>query len=118
MSKFGILCIFVNVQIELKNELHNIISGKNQVRFGAVIQTIASYLNNGKESSPKTQDSKQIREQETKRLITFVSDNKLWINNIDFTQYISEGAEQRVFLKDSDGTGLLFYDRLKLEFNH
>lgn len=102
MSKIGILCIFVKVQIELKNELHNIISGKSQVRFGAIIQTIASYLSNGKESSPKTQDSKQIREQETKRLITFVSDNKLWINDIDFTQYISEGAEQRVFLKDSD----------------
>lgn len=90
------------MQIELKNELHNIISGKSQVRFGAIIQTIASYLNNGKESSPKTQDSKQIREQETKRLITFVSEKKLWINDIDFTQYISEGAEQRVFLKDSD----------------
>jgi hypothetical protein len=90
------------VQIELKNELHNIISGKSQVRFGAIIQTITSYLKNGKKSSPKTQDSKQIREQETKRLITFVSEKKLWINDIDFTQYISEGAEQRVFLKDSD----------------
>jgi hypothetical protein len=27
--------------------------------------------------------------------------NNLWINDIDFEKYVSEGAEQRVFLKDS-----------------
>ncbi len=90
------------MQSDLKNELHNIISGKNQVRFGTIIQTIASYLNDGSESSPKAEDSKQIREQETKNLEKFISDNNLWINNIDFSQYISEGAEQRVFLDGSD----------------
>lgn len=90
------------MQSDLKNELHNIISGKNQVRFGAIIQTIASYLKDGKESSSKTEVPKQIREQETKNLEKFVSDNNLWIKNIDFSQYISEGAEQRVFLNGSE----------------
>ncbi|MBN7811188.1 hypothetical protein J0A68_09485 [Algoriphagus sp. H41] len=32
----------------------------------------------------------------------FASRNGLWIDDIDLSQYISEGAEQRVFLKDSD----------------
>lgn len=90
------------MQSHLKNELHHIISGKSQVRFGATIQTVAGYLSDGAQSSPKTQDTKQIREQETKSLEKFISDKALWINNIDFSQYVSEGAEQRVFLKDSN----------------
>ena len=72
------------MQSYLKNELHNIISGKSQVRFGATIQAIASYLNDGEESSPKTQDTKQIRNQETKRLENFISEQNLWVKDIDF----------------------------------
>jgi len=87
---------------QLKNELHNIISGKSQVSFGATIQAITSYLNNGSQSSFETEKSKQIREEETKSLENFITERKLWVCDIDFTQYVSEGAEQRVFLKDSD----------------
>ncbi len=90
------------MQNHLKNELHNIISGKSQVSFGATIQTIASYLNNGSQSSNETENSKQIREQETTRLENFITEQNLWIIDIDFSQYVSEGAEQRVYLKDSD----------------
>jgi hypothetical protein len=90
------------MQNHLKDELHNIISGKSQVRFGAIIQTIASYLENGQNSSPETEDSKQVRKEEKKRLEDFISKNNLCINDIDFSQYVSEGAEQRVYLNDSD----------------
>jgi hypothetical protein len=90
------------MQNHLKYELHNIISGKSQVRFGTIIQTIASYLNDGSRSGFETENSKQIREKETKRLEVFISEHHLWINNIDFTQYVSEGAEQRVYLKDAN----------------
>ena len=90
------------MQNHLKNELHNIISGKSKVRFGTTIQSVARYLNDGTQSSPKAQDTKQIREQETKRLENFISEKNLWRDDIDFSQYVSEGAEQRVFLKDSD----------------
>lgn len=97
-----ILPIFVVMQDHLKHELHHIISGKSKVRFGATIQAIASYLNDGTQSGPKAQNSKQIREQEAKRLENFISDHNLWRNDIDFSQYVSEGAEQRVYLKDSE----------------
>ena len=90
------------MQNHLKNELHNVISGKSQVRFGATIQAVASYLSDGTQASPKIEDTKQLREQETKRLENFISEKNLWINDIDFSQYISEGAEQRVFLKDAN----------------
>lgn len=90
------------MQNHLKNELHNIISGKSQVSFGATIQTITSYLNNSSQSSIEIKNSKQIREQETKRLESFITERNLWISDIDFSQYVSEGAEQRVYLKDSE----------------
>ena len=94
--------IFVSMQNHQKNELHDIISGKSQVSFGTIIQAAASYLNDGSQSSPEIEISKQIREKETKKLEDFISRSNLWLNDIDFSQYISEGAEQRVYLKDSD----------------
>ena len=87
---------------QLKNELHNIISGKSQVKFGTTIQAIACYLGNGAQSGSKVENSKQIREQETKKLEDFISKESLWIQSIDFSQYVSEGTQQRVYLKDSN----------------
>lgn len=90
------------MQNRLKHELHDLISGKSQVRFGGTIQSITSYLSDGNQTSSETEGTKQIREQEKKRLESFISENSLWVDTIDFTQYVSEGAEQRVYLKDSE----------------
>jgi hypothetical protein len=90
------------MQNRLKHELHDLISGKSQVRFGGTIQSITSYLSDGNQTGSETEDTKQIREQEKKRLEKFISENNLWVDTIDFTQYVSEGAEQRVYLKDSE----------------
>jgi hypothetical protein len=90
------------MQNHQKNELRNIISGKSQVSFGTIIQAAAGYINDGSQSGAETEVSKQVREKETKRLEVFISEQNLWINDIDLSQYISEGAEQRVYLKDSD----------------
>ena len=44
-------------------------------------------------------DQQQHKEEETKSLIQFAEDNKLWVDiNIDL--YVSQGAEQKVYLKD------------------
>ena len=85
----------------LKHELHDLISGKSQVRFGAIIQSIASYLNDGTQTSAIIEDEKHFKKQETKRLENYISDKNLWID-IDLTQYVSEGAEQKVYLKDTE----------------
>lgn len=90
------------MQKHLKHELYNIISGKSQISQGTIIQTIAGYLNDGTQSGFNTENSKQIREKEATRLERFATENNLWINDIDFSQYISEGAEQRVYLKDAN----------------
>ena len=90
------------MQNTLKNELHHILSGKNKIRFGTIIQTIACYLNDGEKTSPTIENEKHLKKQERKKLETFISANNLWVENIDLTQYVSEGAEQKVYLKDSE----------------
>ena len=90
------------MQNHLKDELHNVISGKSQVRFGAAVQAIASYLNDSAQAGRNTSDEKQIKNQETEKLEIYISKNNRWINDIDFSQYVSEGAEQKVYLKDSE----------------
>ena len=89
------------MQNHLKHELHNVLSGKSQVRFGAIIQSITSYLNDGTQTSAIIEDEKHFKKQETKRLEIYISAKNLWIA-IDLTQYVSEGAEQRVYLKDTE----------------
>jgi hypothetical protein len=89
------------MQNHLKNELHNVLSGKSQIRFGTIIQSIASYLNDGAQTSPIIKDEKHFKKQETKRLESYISDKNLWIA-INRTQYVSEGAEQKVYLKDTE----------------
>ena len=90
------------MQNDLKDELHNILSGKSEVRFGAVIQTIASYLNDGEKTSPIIEIEKHFKSEEAKRLESYISEKNLWVENIDFSQYVSEGAEQKVYLNDSE----------------
>lgn len=90
------------MQNPLKNELLDILSGKNEVSFGAIIQTIACYLNNGEKTGAAIEDEKHFKKQEREKLESFITDRNLWIKDIDFSQYISEGAEQKVYLKDSE----------------
>jgi hypothetical protein len=90
------------MQNPIKDELHNVLSGKSQIRFGATIQAIACYLDNGEKTSATIEGDKHFKKQETKRLEDYISQNNLWIGNIDFSQYVSEGAEQKVYLKDSE----------------
>lgn len=86
----------------LHHELHNILSGKSEVRFGAAIQTVAYYLGNGKKTSADIENEKRFKREETEKLKKYIDENNLWITNIDFSQYVSEGAEQKVYLKDSE----------------
>jgi hypothetical protein len=81
----------------MKDELRNIISGKSQVSNGAIIQTIAGYLKRSSETSEVAKNEKHFKKQETKTLINFISQNNLWVANIDTSKYISEEAEQKVY---------------------
>jgi hypothetical protein len=88
------------LQNNIKNDLQNLFSGKGEVRFGATIQAVTHYLEKSSSSSPKVEDTKLIKKQEAEKLEVFISGNDLW-KNVDFTKYVSEGAEQKVYLLDS-----------------
>ena len=86
----------------MKNELQDIFSGKKQVSCGSLIQTTLDYLRRSQETSALVKTDKCFKEEETKVLSRFVTENKLWIHDLDSSQYISEGAEQKVYLKDGN----------------
>ena len=84
----------------IKNDLQNLFSGKGKVRFGATIQAITNYLAKGSSASEEIKDSKLVKKQEAEKLEVFISENDLW-KKVDFDKYVSEGAEQKVYLLDS-----------------
>ena len=82
----------------LKNHLYAIISGKSEVRHGKVIQAIANYLRESQSTSPTPKGTKHYKEQEKQELASYITKNQLWVDQIDLNQYVSEGAEQKVYL--------------------
>ena len=46
------------------------------------------------------EQGKHLKKQETETLTKFINDNNLWVNAVDLSNYVSEGAEQKVYLKD------------------
>jgi Serine/Threonine/Tyrosine Kinase found in polyvalent proteins len=85
---------------EIKNELKNIIHGKSSVSHGELIQTIALHLRRSKTTSALATTEQYDKKQETAELIRYINSNHLWVCDIDFDLFISEGAEQKVYVKD------------------
>jgi hypothetical protein len=78
---------------KLKTKLYDVLSGKSKVRNGEAIQAIASYLRQSQETSTDIKGTKLFKEQEKQRLKHYIKKNDLWLKDIDFTKYVSEGAE-------------------------
>ena len=85
----------------MHNELQNIISGESQVRYGKNIQAVICYLRASEKSSALDKTNKHFKREETTRLKTYIENHNLWVKDIDLNNYVSEGAEQKVYLKDS-----------------
>jgi hypothetical protein len=85
----------------MKHELQNILSGKSQVEFGATIQAAAHYLRKSKSASEMAQGSIYFKKQEASYLEEFANENLLWHPKIDVKQFVSNGAEQLVYLKNN-----------------
>lgn len=84
----------------MKYELQRIISGKSKVKHGRIIQAATGYLSRSESSSKMVEGFKHFKEQETEILEEFINKNNLWILDINIENYVSEGAEQKVYLKD------------------
>ncbi|MFN8438262.1 MAG: hypothetical protein U0V72_11595 [Cytophagales bacterium] len=86
----------------IKDELKNIIQGKSQVGRGELIQTIALYLRRSKETGTLAEAKQHSKKQETQELIKYINTHQLWVCDINFDAFISEGAEQKVYVKDAE----------------
>lgn len=84
----------------MRDDIQHILSGKSQVKYHHLIQAACSYLKGSQGTSSMVKDQQQHKEEETKSLIRFADDNKLWVDNINIDFYVSQGAEQKVYLKD------------------
>ena len=84
----------------MNDEIQHILSGKSQVKHGDFIQTIISFLRRSEATSDLVKEDKHFKEKETKSLIEFIQLNNLWVENLNLENYISQGAEQKVYLND------------------
>ncbi len=85
----------------MRDELQNVISGKSKVRHGTNIQAIIRYLRTSEKSSTLDKSDKRFKREETTRLKTYIDNHGFWFEEIDLNNYVSEGAEQKVYLKDN-----------------
>lgn len=85
----------------MKDEIHNVLSGKSEVRYGKTLQSISRYLSARASASRISKKEKYYKKEESKDLEIYISEENLWLENINFSQYVSEGAEQKVYLKDN-----------------
>ena len=84
--------------MSVKYELQVIISGNGQVSFGKTIQAITHHLRREKETIQGFAETKLFsKEQETKILIAYIDSMQLWFADVDFSKYIGEGAEQKIY---------------------
>ncbi len=87
---------------DIKYELQYILSGKSEVKYGSIIQTITSYLGRSKETGGLASQEKSFKSKEKIKLIDWINSNNFWYDAIDFNLFVSEGAEQKVYLKDEN----------------
>lgn len=100
------ICLFTPMQNNLKDELQNLIRGNGKESQRNTLQTITHYLSGSQSASSKTENTKQYKAEEMTFLNSFLENKKLWLNMPDESAYLSEGAEQKVYLTD-DGKNVL-----------
>jgi len=86
----------------VKYELQHLISGTSGASYDAIIQTVARYLRRSKKAGPMAKEKHQNKPEETKNLLEFARRNKLLIAHINQDDFISAGAEQKVYIKDGE----------------
>ena len=94
------ICGFVDEEITklMKYELQDIICGTGKVSYGNTIKAAASYLRGSQSASRMAQKDKPHKREETERLCKWIEAEKLWYPKIDLSLFVSEGAEQKVYL--------------------
>lgn len=85
----------------MNDELQRIISGESEVRYGANIFAAVSYLRTSAKSGTLGKTDKHFKRKETEILKQYIDSQGIWLKDVNLNNYVSEGAEQKVYLKDS-----------------
>lgn len=87
----------------LKYELQNIIKGNGPIGVENFIKTTQNHLRGNEISSQKLEKHKHFKSEEESELIQFIEENNLFYSpEIIPENYISEGAEQKVYRFDGE----------------
>jgi hypothetical protein len=84
----------------IKDELKYILQGKGCDSQRNLIEAIADFLRKSAETSTMAQRNESSKDQETTRLIEYINTHNLWNCDINFSLFISQGAEQRVYIQN------------------
>jgi hypothetical protein len=84
--------------MNLKHELQTIISGVGNHAAKDFIQAAANFIRESQKASGVTQEPEFTKEQEAKKLISWIDKQNLWFNQHDESRFFARGAEQRVYL--------------------
>ncbi|MCU0443344.1 MAG: hypothetical protein MUE85_00405 [Microscillaceae bacterium] len=82
----------------IKYELQNIIRGNGQTSQRSTLQAVAYYLSRSQSASSQIEDSKQYKIKEIEFLNSLLKSKELWLSAPDPNTYLTEGAEQKVYL--------------------
>jgi Serine/Threonine/Tyrosine Kinase found in polyvalent proteins len=80
-----------------KNELQHIIKGKGNSSQSNSIQSAKAYLTNSAKTGNKVKGAKLSRAEEERALKEYTIANKLFVQDDVLGNYITEGAEQKIF---------------------
>ena len=84
-----------------KDELQDIIFGTKQDSQRTLIQTVTSYLRANAGAGSLAKNDKHFKQQEANCLIHFCDENNLFVKDkLDINLFVSEGAEQKVYIKN------------------
>ena len=89
----------MNIQ-RIKYELQNVLSGKSSNSYNAPIQTISRLLRSNEKAGPMAEGKHQNKEQEAKQIIDFARNNEWLYDSINEDDFVSSGAEQKVYIKN------------------
>jgi len=85
-----------------KDELQNIIFGNEQVGPGSQLKKAQNFLRRYAETSNSTEKQQRFKDEETTALLTFAGQENLFYDEpISINDFISEGAEQKVYRFDN-----------------
>ena len=92
----------MQAQKSFKNELQDIINSDEFKGGKNLIKTAQTYLRNGAKASTTSSSNQLDRAKEERALIGFATSENLWIEESQLGNYITEGAEQKVFFLPND----------------